>query len=209
MFHGRFTGNYYVKKVEKSYLFVQISATFGRNVPKCAETGKWAFLGRVALSKNYPWYPLSQIKAQNSTTRNYPAQRCKNRKMGHGPAIASPHIPTWHKYRQPNYFKQSVYRMKLKVKEANNRATHEPAIYLSCRDGQNKMLPEGKLVRLREPAGQTGPNPGQLPPPSAGPLTPAILKTFAGCGNLGEKEAADTIEMLSRFSTILYQAVAS
>jgi hypothetical protein len=99
--------------------------------------------------------------------------------------------------------------MKLKVKETSNLATHEPAIYLSSGDGHNKILPQGKLVRLSEPFGQTDPNPRQLSPTSHGPLTPAMLKTFKGCDKLDEKEAENIVAMLARFSAIIYQAMAS
>jgi hypothetical protein len=109
----------------------------------------------------------------------------------------------------PITLKQSVYRMKLKVKETSNLVSHEPTIYLSSGDGQNTMLPQGKLARLSEPFGQTDPNPRQLSSSSLGPLTPAILKTFKGCDKLDEKEAVNIVAMLARFSTIIYQAIAS
>jgi hypothetical protein len=98
--------------------------------------------------------------------------------------------------------------MKLKVKETSNLVTHEPAIYLSSADGHNKILPQGKLVLLSEHPGQTDPNPRQLPSPSTGPLTAAILKTFKGCDKLDEKEAVNIVAMLARFSAIIYQAMA-
>jgi hypothetical protein len=99
--------------------------------------------------------------------------------------------------------------MRLKVKETSNLVTHEPAIYLSSADGHNKMLPQGKLVRLSEALGQNDPNPWQLPSSSLEPLTPAILKTFKGCDKLDEKEASNIVEMLHRFSAIVYQAMVS
>jgi hypothetical protein len=109
----------------------------------------------------------------------------------------------------PITLKQSVYRMKLKVKETSNLATHKPAIHLPSVDSHNKMLPQGKLVRLREPVGQAEPKSRQLSASSLGPLTPAILKTFKGCDKLDEKEAENIIAMLARYSAIIYQAMAS
>ncbi len=109
----------------------------------------------------------------------------------------------------PIILKQSVYRMKLKVKETSNLATHEPAIHLPSIDGHNKILPQGKLVRLSEPFGQTDPNPRQLSASSLGPLTPAILKTFKGCDKLNEKDAENIVAMLARYSAIIYQVMAS
>jgi hypothetical protein len=105
--------------------------------------------------------------------------------------------------------KQSVYRMKLKVKETSTLATYKPAIHLLSVDGNNKILPQGKLVRLSEPFGQTDPNPRELSSPSLGPLTPAILRTFKGCDKLDEKDAENIVAMLARFSAIIYQAMAS
>ena len=99
--------------------------------------------------------------------------------------------------------------MKLKVKETSKLATLEPAIYLPSGDGHNKILPQGKLVRLSEHPGQTDPNPRQLLASSHGPLTPAMLRTFKGCDKLDEKEAENIVAMLARFSAIIYQAMAS
>jgi hypothetical protein len=109
----------------------------------------------------------------------------------------------------PITLKQSVYRMKLKVKETSKLATLEPAIYLPSGDGHNKILPQGKLVRLSEPFGQTDSKPEQTPSSSLGPLTPAILKTFKGCDKLDEKKAENIVAMLARFTAIIYQAMAS
>jgi hypothetical protein len=109
----------------------------------------------------------------------------------------------------PITLKQSVYRMKLKVNKTSKLATYKPAIHLRSVDGNNKILPQGKLVQLSEPFGQTDPNPRQLSASSLGPLTPAMLRSFKGCDKLDEKEAENIVAMLARFSAIIYQAMAS
>jgi hypothetical protein len=109
----------------------------------------------------------------------------------------------------PITLKQSVYRMKLMFKETSNLATHKPTIHLPSGDGHNKILPQGKLVRLSESLDQNDLNPRQLSASSHGPLTPAILKTFKGCDKLDEKDAENIVAMLARYSAIIYQTMAS
>ncbi len=52
MSHGRFTGNFHVKKMEKCHLFFESSETNLKYMQKKAQTGNHALSGVVRLHQN-------------------------------------------------------------------------------------------------------------------------------------------------------------